>query len=196
MSRSRFTNQTQSPSGSNRRSTWANPSGATFSNGVSSAPKKREANRAIGEPEPALSLRIWSHIAAKEAARRLWLSQGFPPIYPADVASETGPDGRLIMSARVDSVDTGRPTVVLAEAEGVVVAAGVLDGSKRIGIAVERFGERGTTTTTLSPTERGWIDTNTTPGTEHEEWTARFEAAKRAVEDAVRQTPSGDRRRL
>ena len=49
---------------------------------VQLSPGERLADHALGEVDTA---RIWPRIAAKEAARRLWLDQGKPAVYPADL---------------------------------------------------------------------------------------------------------------
>ena len=37
---------------------------------------------------------LWGRIAAKEAARRLWLEAGGPSVYPADLAIVSDPHGK------------------------------------------------------------------------------------------------------
>ena len=46
---------------------------------------------ALGGPEVRRTHRLWGRIAAKEAARRIWLAAGDPPRYPADLAIDRRP---------------------------------------------------------------------------------------------------------
>jgi hypothetical protein len=146
---------------------------------VQLSPSEREANRALGESEPGLSLRIWGRVAMKEAARRLWLGQGLSTVFPADLAIEDAPDGQPRVRPLVPAFRAPAVHAVVAEAEGVVVAAGSLDPALRLGLAVERLEGRGAPS--FSVDELGWLDLNTAPGAMREEWAARFGAAKAAV---------------
>ena len=153
---------------------------------VQLSPAEREANRALGETEPGLSLRIWGRVAMKEAARRLWLDQGLSPVFPADLAIEDTPDGHPRVRPVVPEFHAPAVHVVVAEAEGVVVAAGTLDPALRLGLAVERLeGRSDSRGASFSIDELGWLDLNTAPGSAREEWATRFGAAKAAVTNAL-----------
>ena len=58
------------------------------------APPERAAWLNLGGPELGRTHRLWGRIAAKEAVRRLWLAQGLPPRYPADLAIASDSQGR------------------------------------------------------------------------------------------------------
>ena len=55
-------------------------------------PEEQGACLALGGPEAQRTHRLWGRIAAKEAARRLWLDTGDPPRFPADLAIVSGID--------------------------------------------------------------------------------------------------------
>ena len=74
--RSRARTATRSPSGSSRRPTWAGRSGATCWSTSSSAPTSGPATSAARARRAGGRIRLWGRIAAKEAARRLWLDEG------------------------------------------------------------------------------------------------------------------------
>src|SRR3954452_15248658 len=94
---------------------------------VQLGPDERAANRARGESEPALSLRIWGRTAAKEAVRRLWIGRGEPPVYPADLMIDSDPNGRPRLRSLLEPERDDFPAVSIAHTEGVAVAIAALD---------------------------------------------------------------------
>lgn len=145
-------------------------------------PDERTANRARGDAEPDRTLRVWGRIAAKDAARRLWLARGGAPVYPADLVIEHDPDGRPTLRSLLEPRRTDLPSVATAHADGVAVAIASLDPLARLGIAVVpvRPGVRDFPYSTLPESERLWLGQNTEQGAEREEWDARFRCAREA----------------
>jgi hypothetical protein len=119
---------------------------------------------------------LWGRIAAKEAARRLWLEAGNPPVYPADLAVASGPHSQTKLFALANP---GVPVaaVSIACSEGVAVAIAHADPHARVGIAVRSIAE--------NPLA---LDASSTAAAEHillglnavdrPEWIARLECAK------------------
>jgi hypothetical protein len=105
---------------------------------VQLGPAERRANRALGEAEPGLTLRIWERVAAKEAARRVDLARSRPAVYPADLVIDNGPDGRPVVRSLVEPGRRDQPSVAFGSAEGVAVALSSADPTRRLGVAVRR----------------------------------------------------------
>jgi acyl transferase domain-containing protein/phosphopantetheinyl transferase (holo-ACP synthase) len=148
---------------------------------------ERAANRARGESLPALTLRVWGRIAAKEAVRRLWLNDGGEPLYPADLLIEADPNGRPIVRSLLYPDREDIPAITFAHTDGVAVALAARDPRARVGIDIERVRPRGVEfemQATLA-IERDWLDRNTEPGAERDEWLARFWCAREAVGKAT-----------
>ena len=122
-------------------------------------PAECAANRARGETEPGLTLRIWGRIAAKEAARRLREAQGVSPVYPADLVIESDAHGRPVLRAgrpawRNVAGDLDRPH------RGRGRGPGGARSRARIGVDVERvrpLGAEFERRALLDP-ERRWLD--------------------------------------
>ena len=151
-------------------------------------PSERASARALGGPEPRLTARIWGRIAAKEAARRLWVGQGAAPSFPADLAIEPDSRGRPRLRSLIEPDRADMPAVSIAHSEGVAVALAALDPETRLGIDVERVVERsaGFVELAFSEEERLWIDLLAGPGPQggRAEWIARLWCAKEAVAKA------------
>jgi hypothetical protein len=150
---------------------------------VQLSPAERLSNRSRGES----GVGTLGRIAAKEAARRLWLGQGEPPVYPGDLEVETRPDGRLRLRSLLDPSRTDTPALSIAEADGVAVAIAALDQDATVGIEVRRLPTNGAAATTDSlPAQLHlWLDQNTGPGAERDEWVTRFTCAQGALSKAV-----------
>ena len=104
-------------------------------------PEEQAECLARGGTETERTLRLWGRIAAKEAARRLWLAAGDPPRYPADLAIiDDRSRPRLRDLARPERSDL--PAVSIAHTEGVVVALAARDPNTRVGIGIEPVYER------------------------------------------------------
>jgi hypothetical protein len=117
---------------------------------VQLGPVERRANRAQGEAEPGLTLRIWERVAAKEAARRVDLARGLPPVYPADLVVDTGADGRPALRSLLEPDRRDLPSIAFGSAAGVAVALASIDPARRLGVAVRRV-----ETAPEAPEERG-----------------------------------------
>ena len=126
------------------------------------------------------TLRLWGRIAAKEAARRLWLREGGPAVFPADLAILPDANGRPILISRVDPSRGGMPNVSIAHTEGVAVAIASRDPSARVGIDVERVVARAASfeAAAFSERERGLLDRL---AGDRSEWVARLWCAKEAA---------------
>ena len=150
---------------------------------VQLGPDERAAYLATPGPDHRRTHRLWGRIAAKEAARRLRLDRGHPPMYPADLIVDRDPLGRPSIRSRIES---GRlPSVSIAHVDGVAVALASDDPSARPGIDVEPIVERSSTfeLTAFLPGERAILGDRT--GDERAEWVARLWCAKEAVAKAT-----------
>lgn len=138
------------------------------------------------------TLRLWGRIAAKEAARRIWLAEGGSPVFPADLAIEPDANGRPVLRSLLRPRDA-MPAVSIAHTEGVAVAIATGDPAARAGIDVERVVDRAASFEAMafSPGERALLDRL---GGERAEWIARLwcakEAAAKATGLALRAGPS------
>jgi malonyl CoA-acyl carrier protein transacylase/phosphopantetheinyl transferase (holo-ACP synthase) len=130
------------------------------------------------------TLRLWGRIAAKEAARRLWLDRGAPPVFPADFSILPDQHGRPILRSRAEPNRVDLPAISIAHTEGVAVALASIDPSARIGIDVERIVERSSSfeAAAFSPNERALLDRR---GGNRAEWIARLWCAKEAAAKAT-----------
>jgi hypothetical protein len=94
--------------------------------------------RASGTDEASRTRRTWGRLAAKEAARRLWLARGREPVYPADLVIEEETDGLGRVRSLLGSTDGDGPTVSIATTDGVALAAACDAPGMRVGLAVRR----------------------------------------------------------
>ncbi|MBX6314734.1 MAG: polyketide synthase dehydratase domain-containing protein, partial [Isosphaeraceae bacterium] len=136
-------------------------------------------------PEDRRTLRLWGRIAAKEAARRLWLASSGPPVYPADLTIAPDPHGRPVLRSRLEPMRADLPAVSIAHVEGVAVALAARDPSAKVGIDVERIHPRGDSFEALafSPGERSQLD-RLDPA-DRPAWCARLWCAKEAAAKAT-----------
>ena len=148
---------------------------------VQMGPDERAAYLAMPGPDVRRTHRLWGRIAAKEAARRLWLDRGHPPIYPADLIIERDPLGRPSLRSRLEPGRSDLPGISIAHVDGVAVALASLDPSRPVGIDVEPVVERssGFEATAFSEGERTLLGAN------RAEWIARFWCAKEALAKAT-----------
>ena len=103
---------------------------------VQLSPEEWREHVAGGDQETERAHRLWERIAAKEAARRIWLEQGEPACFPADLAVLVGPDGHGQVLGLVRR-DRGVPPVVsVACVDGLVVALASANPRARPGVAV------------------------------------------------------------
>ncbi len=153
---------------------------------VQLSPEERAGLSPTAGPEERRTLRLWGRMAAKEAARRLWLAEGHPPVYPADLTITPDPHGRPILRP---GSEPGRaedlPAVSIAHAGGVAVALAARDPSSRVGIDVERVVDRGGSFEELafSPRERSLLDR--LPAEGRSAWIARLWCAREAAAKAT-----------
>jgi acyl transferase domain-containing protein/phosphopantetheinyl transferase/acyl carrier protein len=148
-------------------------------------PEERAALRAQGGSESVRTLRLWGRIAAKEAARRLWVDQGHEPVYPADLTIEHNAHGRPRLVSLLEPERVDQPAVSIAHTEGVAVSLAALDPNTRLGIDVERVIDRalGFEAIAFQPDERALLDR--LAGSHRAEWVARFWCAKEAAGKAT-----------
>jgi acyl transferase domain-containing protein len=153
------------------------------------APSEHAAHLAESGGERRRAHRLWGRIAAKEAARRLWVPAGLAPVYPADLVVLAGERGRPRLG-RVDSPDDrSLPAISIAHADGVSVALAALDPGARIGIDLELLGGRteGLESSAFSAAERALLDR--WAGPERAEWVVRFRCARSAATKAAGISP-------
>jgi hypothetical protein len=115
------------------RPVWRDVLGA-----VQLAPEELQARDHMGGLQARRAQWLRGRVAAKEAARRLWLAAGESPRYPADLAIRAADDSgaiRLCDLAEPDRADL--PALSIAHAEGLAVALAVRDPAARAGIDVE-----------------------------------------------------------
>jgi hypothetical protein len=150
-------------------------------------PAERCEHLAMGGPEDIRSRRLWSRIAAKEAARRLWRDEGRGPTYPADLAIIVDERGRPVLTRVDDSRDRSLPAIAIADADGVAIAIAARDPHARLGAAVAPIsGRPPDVEAAFTPGERTILTRWT--GLARAEWSARFRCAKEA---AVRSAGTG-----
>jgi acyl transferase domain-containing protein len=147
------------------------------------APNERAAVLASVTGERHRAHELWGRIAAKEAARRLWLEAGGPPVYPADLAVMAGPRGRLQLFSLATLADPAA-AVSIAYSEGVAVALAAADPHARIGIDVKTIvAAPHALEAAMTPGEQcllsRWIPAD------RAEWITRFQCAKEAAAKAI-----------
>ncbi len=152
---------------------------------VQLGPDERAALLAPPGPDARRTDRLWGRIAAKEAARRLWLDRGHPPVYPADLLVDRDPLGRPSLRSRAEPGRDDLPAVSIAHVEGVAVALACSDPARAVGIDVEPIVERSRSfeATAFLPGERALLDGR--PPSGRAEWVARLWCAKEAAAKAT-----------
>lgn len=136
-------------------------------------------------PEERRTLRLWGRIAAKEAARRLWLAEGAQAIYPADLTIEPDANGRPLLHSRLEPGRQGLPAVSIAHTPSVAVALAAGTPNARVGIDVERVVERSESFERIAftPRERELLDR--LGAADRPAWGARLWCAKEAAAKAT-----------
>jgi len=152
---------------------------------VQFGPDERAAYLAMPGPDARRTHRLWGRIAAKEAARRLWLDAGGPPIYPADLIVARDPLGRPSLRSRAGPDRDDLPAISIAHVDGVAVALAALDPGAAVGIDVEPIVGRsaGFEATAFLAGERAWLVDRS--GDDRAEWVARLWCAKEAAAKAT-----------
>ena len=104
-------------------------------------PEELAAHRAKADSDTHRTFDLWGRIAAKEAARRLWLASGDSPRYPADLSIilERSKPPRLHDLARPENKDL--PAISIAHTEGIVVALAARNSDAPVGIDIEPINE-------------------------------------------------------
>jgi phosphopantetheine--protein transferase-like protein len=148
-------------------------------------PSERARLLAMAGSERQRTHRLWGKMAAKEAARRLWLAAGRPATYPADLAVVADAHGRPRLTHVAQPEDTTLPALSIAHCDGVALALATLDPSVRVGIDVETITERAESfeASAFTPGERSLLDRWS--GSSRTEWVARFWCAKEAAAKAT-----------
>jgi acyl transferase domain-containing protein len=133
---------------------------------------------------------LWSRIAAKEAARRLWLAAGDPPRFPADLEIKGGKDRspRLHDLARPERDDL--PAISIARSEGIVVALAARDPDTPVGIDIEVILESCSEPDFRSIPELDPPKLPPAAATSQGEWNARIKAAKQSAAKASGLAPA------
>lgn len=144
-------------------------------------PIERAAYLAHPGPDLRRTHRLWGRIAAKEAARRIWVEQGGPPVYPADLAIEPDTQGKPWLRSLAEPGRPDLPAVSIGHADGVAVALAAVDPDARIGVDVEPIVERsaGFEALAFTPDERSQLDRFA--AADRAEWASRFWCAKEAL---------------
>ena len=163
---------------------------------VQLGPEERRRHTAIGGSESQRSLRLWGKIAAKEAARRLWLDLGGEAVYPADLVIEHDALGRPWLRSQADSNRERMPKLSISHVGGVALAIATLNPEFSPGVDVALIESRGAEFEAIafSEAERHLLDRY--PGDERDEWLARFWCAKEAAGKAVGIGLDGDPKRI
>jgi hypothetical protein len=137
---------------------------------VEFGPDERAAMQAEATREPDWCLRVLRRIAAKEAVRRVWLSDGRPPVYPADVTVEGTLNG-LVSARDIAAGGTAERFGLSTAVEGGVAVAVAVSGDEAgIGIDVVTIGA-------------DLAGEGAVPG--EAEWSARHLCARTAVAKAL-----------
>jgi len=150
-------------------------------------PAERAECRALTGDDSRRTLRLWGRIAAKEAARRLWLEAGGAAIYPADLAIEPDEAGKPRLRSLAEPGQDDLPAVSIAHADGVAVALAALDPTARVGIDVMPIADRspGFESVAFTPAELAFLDHLAGASAARAEWVARLWAAKEAAAKAT-----------
>jgi hypothetical protein len=150
---------------------------------VQLGPEERADLHATAGDERSLIQRLWGRIAAKEAARRLWLARGDAPCYPADLTVEHDDRDRPRLRSLSDSATRPMPALSIAYAEGIAVSLASDDPEAGVGVAIERVSPRGPEFegTAFSDPERVLLDDSP----DRDEWVARLHSAKMAAAKAI-----------
>jgi acyl transferase domain-containing protein/phosphopantetheinyl transferase len=148
-------------------------------------PEERTVHVGSAGNEEHRSQRLWGRVAAKEAARRLWLDAGLPAVYPADLTIASDEHGRPLLSRLGEAAPGLTPAISIAHADGVALALAALDPTARVGIDIEPIVDRPASfeATAFTSRERALLDRWMGPS--RAEWTTRFWCAREAAAKAT-----------
>ena len=120
---------------------------------------------------------LFARIAAKEAARRLWLRRGDDAVYPADLDVFMGHDGRWVVS-RLQA--TEKTLVAFATDDGLAIAIASAQPQAKLGVAVS-LRSNDFSIDDLSGKEQAMLAGFAFGAVLAAEWVARIAVAKIAV---------------
>ena len=152
---------------------------------VQLSPQERQGCLKPTGDERLRSLRLWGRIAAKEAARRIWLAAGEPPVFPVDITIEPDVTGRPVLHSRRNPERDDMPAVSIAYTDGVAVGIAAPDSKAHLGIDIVSLeqGSDARQSALISAQDRFLLEQ--LDGTVHDEWRGRIHAAKQAVAKAL-----------
>ena len=131
---------------------------------------------------------LFARIAAKEAARRLWLRRGDDPVYPADLDVLPEHEGRRHVSTLQASEKT---LVAFAKGDGLAIAIASTRDDANIGVAISPRSDD-VSLDALSDAERVILSGFVLGAVDTAEWWARIAVAKMAVRQSVGADDSAD----
>jgi acyl transferase domain-containing protein len=149
------------------------------------APMERAAGLAMDEPDRQRTHRIWGRVAAKEAVRRLWLADGGPPRYPADLTIEPDRNGKLRLRDLAEPDLHDVPAIAIAHDGGAAFALAARDPSRLPGVGIQSIEDRadGFDESSLTAGERSLLSQRLLET--RREWIARIGCAKQAAARAI-----------
>ncbi len=157
---------------------------------VQLSPRERQGCLKPTGDEQSRTLRLWGRIAAKEAARRLWLAAGGACAFPADLSIEPDSTGRPVLRSRLEPARQDMPAVSIAHADGVAVGIAASDPKARVGIDVVSLDPSRDSSEPKVFTAREQTLLVRFDAADCDEWRARFWSAKQAVAKAMGEGPS------
>jgi malonyl CoA-acyl carrier protein transacylase len=135
---------------------------------------------------------LWGQIAAKEAARRLWLATGEPPRFPADLAIRGGMGSAPRLHDLAGPERNDLPAISIAHTEGIVVALAAREPHTPVGIDIEPIFTGAVGTDIHSLTDGELLELPQPVEKSPSEWDARLIAARQAAAKASGLNPAAD----
>jgi acyl transferase domain-containing protein/phosphopantetheinyl transferase len=145
------------------------------------SPEERQRLTFKADEDTQRTLDLWARIAAKEAARRLWLTEGALPVYPADLSIQTNARGRILLRSRLEPNRDDLPALSMAHTEGVAIALAARSSQARIGIDVAHIDPK--YQRSLTPRDQAVISTISPD--QRRSWATRLHCARQAVAKAT-----------
>ncbi len=148
------------------------------------APNERAAVLGSVTSERQRTGELWGRIAAKEAARRLWLAEENPPVYPADLAVVPNAHGRLqLVSLAAPAAPAAAVSIAYTDSAAVAIAAA--NPAARVGIAVEAIVEPTQESEAPAFTNGEQLLISQRSPSSRAEWIARFRCGKESAAKAI-----------